>query len=244
MMNTIRLIIATVVVSVCALFSVTTTATAATVTQCGTSICYTYDNAQSAVADFGLPSIVGDALVFLPPSFRAESTDGFGVHTGTNIDTYTSNFVIDRAASINGDSLISVVVYEEGDYEIANGDRVGADLRLSVVNLTPSNSIFPETGFSHISFDAAGDSGGLQAWNLLGTFDLNSEFNIATDAVGFTIQNSLLAETNANGENAWIQKKVALTTSTVPIPGAVWLFISALGALGWMQRRKSIAQSL
>ena len=52
------------------------------------------------------------------------------------------------------------------------------------------------------------------------------------------IQNNLAATTGANGEQAWIQKKQGgIGISVVPVPAAVWLFGSALGALGWLRRR-------
>ena len=44
--------------------------------------------------------------------------------------------------------------------------------------------------------------------------------------------------TDENGESAWIQKKITVVVSEVPVPAAVWLFGSGLGLLGFMRRRK------
>lgn len=209
---------------------------AAQVTQCGPSVCYTYDDSQSAVGLFGLPSLSGDSLVFLPPSFRAESSDGDG------IDTATANFVFDEVYARNGVTELSgLTVIEFGDYEITNGDRVNADLLLTVVNGEPGPPPFPggpaipEFGDDQQSFDAYGDSGGLQTWQLTGFFDPAAEFEANATSISMTIQNTLTAETTDTGEDAWIQKKITLTAA-VPIPAAVWLFASALGLLAGARR--------
>jgi hypothetical protein len=57
--------------------------------------------------------------------------------------------------------------------------------------------------------------------------------------MALNIQNALTAYTDANGEQAWVQKKITLSISEVPVPAAVWLFGSGLGLLGWMRRRRS-----
>ena len=64
-------------------------------------------------------------------------------------------------------------------------------------------------------------------------------FSDATDVM-VTITDILEAETDAAGEQAWIQKKITLAATTVvPVPAAIWLFISALGAAGAMRRSKA-----
>ena len=63
------------------------------------------------------------------------------------------------------------------------------------------------------------------------------EFFSAANSMSLNIQNTLQAYTDANGESAWIQKKITLVVSEVPVPAAVWLFGSALAGLGWMRRR-------
>jgi len=54
-----------------------------------------------------------------------------------------------------------------------------------------------------------------------------------------SLQNTLTAEADEAGENAWIQKKATITiTALVPIPAAVWLFGSGLiGLVAWGRRR-------
>jgi hypothetical protein len=147
--------ISAAVFSVLLLGSVSFTSQAASVTQCGPTICYTYDDAQSAVGLFGTPTLVGDSLVFLPPDFRAESLNGAGT------DIVSANFIFDEIYTISGTDIADLTVFESGDYETINGDEVGADLLLTVVNLAdPGFPPIPETGTSLSTFLATGDSGG------------------------------------------------------------------------------------
>lgn len=210
-------------------------ANAASVTQCGPTICYTYDDAQAAVTLFGQPTFIGDTVRFLPSDFRAESVDGAGT------DTATANFIFDDVYSISGADIGFVQVVEAGDYEITNGDWVSADLFLQIASNTNAFDVTSTTD----SFDASGDSGGLQKWQMAATIlplEDASEFlgTPWTDSSTFSlnIQNTLQAFTDANGETAWIQKKITLAVSEVPVPAAVWLFGSALAGLGWMRRRQ------
>jgi len=210
-------------------------AQAATVTLNGTTINYQYDTVinSTALLIFGTPTIQGDVIRFIPPSFRAESIDGAGT------DTITAEFVFDRVFSINGEELTQIQVLEIGDYEITNADNVTADLLLSMTN---NNNTLEFTSDAQ-TFSAFGSSGGLQAWQLTSTLDPSFEFSPVANDVEIGIRNTLTATTNAFGETAWIQKKfnfVASTAATtiVPVPAAAWLFGSALGLLGWMRRRE------
>jgi hypothetical protein len=199
---------------------------AATVTQCGTNICYEYDDAQLGAGLFGLPTLSGDSLIFLSPMFRAESIDGAG------LDTASATFVIDRVYSLDDMDIMDIFLYESGDYRIINGDSVSAELILDIENNNSS-----ESGSVSELFTATGDSGGQQEWSIQDGFDPSSEFASASNDVKVSITDILTADSDAFGETAWIQKKLTLTAATVvPIPAAAWLFVSALGLLVW--RRK------
>ena len=214
-------------------------AQAATVTLNGSTINYQYDTVtnSAALALFGAPTIVGDTVRFLPPSFRAESLDGVATNTPlASTDVVSANFIFDRVYSTNQLALTQIKIIEFGDYEITNGDAVSADLLLTMSN----NNNFLEFTSDAQAFDALGDSGGLQTWQLTSTLDPIFEFSPVANDVAITIQNTLTATTNANGEVAWIQKKITLVaTAVIPVPAAVWLFGSALGLLGWMRRKTS-----
>lgn len=195
---------------------------AAPVTQCGPSICYAYDNAQSGVASFGNPLLVGDSLVFLVPNFRAESVGGAG------LDQAIDSFVFDSVYSVSGDAIQYIGITEFGDYEVTNGDRVSAQLDIDVMD---NGSL--ESGTVTELFSYSGGTSGLTTWDLNGYYNPDMNFSGSANNLKVTITDILEAETNAAGEVAWIQKKVQLAATTVvPVPAAIWLFVSALGLLG------------
>lgn len=195
----------------------------------GDTINYVYDDVvnASALALFGTPTIVGDEVRFLPPSFRAESVNGAGS------DIVSANFIFNRVYSASGDEIVSIQLIEFGDYEIIGGDSASVDMLLTVSN----NSNFLEMASSSDSFDPTGDSGGAQTWLLRTELNPALEFDSIANDVALTIQNTLTAITDANGETAWIQKKITLVATTVPVPAAAWLFASGLGLLTVARRR-------
>ncbi|MBT8440962.1 MAG: VPLPA-CTERM sorting domain-containing protein [Gammaproteobacteria bacterium] len=195
----------------------------------GDSIIYEYDESanSAALALFGAPDIVGDTVRFLSSTFRAESNNGEGAVVET------ANFVFSRVYSISGGDIMDIEVVEFGDYEISGGDAAEADVLLTA----SSNVDLLDFTSSSDSFDAAGDSGGLMTWQMQVAVDPGAAFSSAANDMALSLQNTLRAVTDANGETAWIQKKLTLVATTVPVPAAVWLFGSALGLLGWMRRR-------
>jgi hypothetical protein len=217
------------------------TVSAASVNHCGPTICYTYDDAQAAVALFGLPTFVGDAVRFLPPSFRAQSDAGVAQNTPlASRDTVVANFRFDRVYSGTGKDIGFIRVVEAGDYEIINGDDVGVDLFVQAASNVDAFDVTTAIN----SFDASGDSGGLQKWQLdaiikplVDPSDIWGAGWLDSSDMALNIQNTLTAYTTDTGETAWIQKKITLVVSEVPVPAAVWLFGSALAGLGWMRRR-------
>lgn len=207
---------------------------AATVTDCGPNVCFQYDDAQAGVALYGLPTLVGDTERFLPPQFRAQSSDG----SPANVQT-TADFVFDHVYATNAAAEINMVqVLEAGDYLISGSaaDSVKATLLNSV-----TDTVSLENASDTQAFNAAGDSSGAQIWLLVGnSIDPSTVFAASAHDVMVLVRNTLDAHTEQVGELAWIQKKYTLQVGSsliTPIPGAVWLFGSALGGL--LMRRRS-----
>lgn len=201
-------------------------ASAAIVTWCGPTICYEFDDTQPAVQvgvdTFGMPTLDGDSLVFLPVEFKAESN-------AANVDTASSNFVVD-VYSVNGEDILEIAVTEVIDYDIVNNGEVRADLRLTIVNV-------PDLDSTLSTFQTSGDSGGQQLTILNGSIEPIDSLSDPTE-LQLSMQNTLTTETFDAAGNAWIQKKVTLTTTVVPIPAAVWLFGSGLIGLFAFGRRR------
>ena len=221
--------------AVCALFLFSVApGYAAAVQLVGDTMIYEYDDGVNATAllTFGTPSILGDTVRFLPPSFEARSVGS----DGDGLVTTAESFVFSNVYSISGAEIVSIALTEFGDYKITNGDNVSVDAELEIKN-NPGQT---ESAMVSSSFAAMGDSGVLpQFWQV--DLDINPalEFISSANDVSLTIHNTLKAETDAFDEVAWIQKKFTITTAAIPVPASVWLFGSALGLLGVARRRFS-----
>jgi hypothetical protein len=215
-------------------------ASAVTVTYCGPNICYQYDNAQAAVAWFGLPSFIGDTAFFTPTNFEARSADGVGINTGTNTDVADATWVFSKVYSVvPSNEIASILAYEEGDYEInyAAGETHG-DLYLRARGL---NNLLEGSLIDTDAVDYVGSSGGIQLWSMSAALTPQASLAQLANNMTVTIQNTLTAftsNTTPGSELAWIEKKLVLdVTTVVPVPAAAWLLGSAVGLLGFARRR-------
>ncbi|MGI9290207.1 MAG: VPLPA-CTERM sorting domain-containing protein [Gammaproteobacteria bacterium] len=207
-------------------------ANAVTVTQCGPSICYEYDNAQVAAATYGQPTLIGDALRFIPTNFRAQSDDGAGI-----VNT-SASFYFDRVYTQNpNDNVKKIMIYEFGDYEITTDGNVSDTLTLDA-----SNNLGAGSASDTEIFSAIGDSAGLQQWDIDNTLNVDGSF--ITSDMNLTVTNVLEANTDAFGESAWIQKKLEIqVVSAIPLPAAAWFMLSGLGVLAGIAKRRQAAQT-
>lgn len=206
---------------------------AATVTLCGSSICYEYDDNQSAMALFGnpmvVPTVTGDSLRFLPTTFIASSVNVL------DAALVSATFVIDRVYAQSGAALSTISVSEIGDYRTRNDGAISASLYL----LATSNSIAKFTATSS-SVEALTPSGGLQSWNLGASLQIANDFMDfpgAANDVALVIQNTL--EASGGGPSFTQKKAIFVNVAAVPIPATGFLLIPAFFALRHLGQKRT-----
>jgi hypothetical protein len=221
---------------------------AALVTVYGTDVKFTYEE----LTAFGTANVIGNNIFFLPTTFLAESLNGEGAVT----NNVTLNIEVE--AITDGYSMNAFQLAEEGDYKLNGTDAsVSANGQFRITSLTKqcgAGTFAPICKDEQI-FDAGPLTVNTNlpvAWSAGALIDLaDTEFWDTDTKVTMTIENLLTAtttlandETFPNGETAFIQKKfvgggVGIIINPVPVPGAVWLFGSAIGLLGWVRRRRA-----
>lgn len=218
-------------------------ATAATVTLCGPTVCYEYNDdaaVNTGLAIFGAPTLLADSdfLLFTPTSYSA-----FGAN-GTS-QTVTATFNFSRVYALGADLEIgSLTLTEGGDYRVINGGSVVNNLRLQAVDgVNDTGALaFPELELDIQTFTSAAPTGfQLQEWSLASTLTPAALFTDLAGEVSLQIQNSLDAFSLAPGEFTFIQKKymiLGVTTQVVPVPAAAWLFASGIGVLASLRRAR------
>jgi len=216
-------------------------ANAASVTECGDTICFTWDDTELSI--FGTPSIVGDKIIFDPTTFVANSLNGDGVVT-TNA---TVNITLDV---MEGYAFDSMSLDEAGDYFLwgsMSAVSVGGQLRVrdAAATMLAIDSITASGPFNifNTPFDLTPHN-----WDAAASVSLaGNEWNGVTQVV-MKIENILSAYTDPTDTGplqAFIEKKevgieVDIVTTVIPVPAAVWLFGSGLlGLVGIARRRKT-----
>lgn len=215
-----------------ALSVVSGVATAAIVTIDGDNVRFTYDDATL----YGSAFVIGDSIFFSPTNFRAESLNGAGAVSASatlniGIEALTENFLI-----------TDVALAEQGDYFLSAGDTsVSASGRLQVTSQTITCGIFACSDSETFNVPGLTNVGATTDWIAAADVDFAATAGWGADTnVIAQIQNNLSATTLNVGEEAWIQKKaqfVGITATVIPVPAAVWLFMSALGAIGLLRKK-------
>lgn len=214
-------------------FLASTSAGAASITQFGDDVSFTYDDSTL----YGTGVVVGNTIFFTPSTFFAESLDGEGLVTATE------TLHIDVSATTSGFNMTNFTVYEQGDYkQRGSGASASADGYFQATSLTTlcGTPLSPCAGLTLYNSGTLADTGdSLGLWNMGGDLDLASVAGWGSDTdVRLTIQNILTAETLNSGEIAFIQKKFSVSIPQVPVPAAVWLFGSGLLGLVGVARRR------
>lgn len=210
-------------------------ASAATVTLYGDDVSFSFDDSSL----FGTGTVVGNSLFFLPGDFTAESLNSDGVISANE------TLVIDVAVTTDGFDITSLAMVEQGDYIWDGADAsVSASGQLLVASTTTTCGFFACSDSSIFNVGPFADTGGaLSSWSGGTSVDLADTAGWGSDtSLQISFQNDLTATTLNNGEYAMIQKKagaIGLVVNAVPVPAAVWLFMSGLLGLVAMARRKT-----
>lgn len=207
---------------------------AAEVTLLGDDVSFTYDDSSL----FGSATVVGNSIFFSPTAFLAEANNADGVVFTTD----TLNITVSALDSNAG--ITSFQLAESGDY-LLTGDSssVYASGWLQVTSTTQLDGALPFNASETFDAGTLDTAGTLSSWSAGTTIDLAAINGWGSDTQTLVqLQNNLQAISLAQGDSAMVQKKfdgVGLTVevSEVPAPAALWLFGSALIALGGLRRR-------
>lgn len=215
--------------------AISSTAHSAVVSVLGDDLIFTYDNA----TQFGLATVVGNAIFFFDVDFEAQSVGT----QGTVIDSDFVNIAIEVQS---GSSFVidNFQLFELGDYILDGASAsVSAEAQLSITSLTGACP-FPCTMAPIFSAGPLNTVGPLTEWTINGIADLDNVAEWGSDtAVNAKIQNTLTAESTVFGDSAFIVKKTGAlgiqVVAEVPLPAGVWLFASGLLGLVSFRSKKN-----
>ena len=207
----------------------------------GDTVIFKYTGTTSSMGLFGTIEVIGDSIVSFPTVFRADSLGG-------GADSIDDNGAVQVIAK-SGYQIDGVNILERGDYLMTGaGASVDVDGWSDVWDW--NDLIFGPSVQQNL--DIAGDltiiDSNPHTWTGSTSFDLTGSSWDGINHIGLALQNNLYASTSAEGERAWIEKKIigggvdlSIDTSVVvPVPAAVWLFGSGLlGLVGIARRKKS-----
>ncbi|MDD2738279.1 MAG: hypothetical protein PHR94_05050 [Methylomonas lenta] len=204
---------------------------------------YQYDSSLPNLFNLGIYSVSGDSLSFSPTNFIAHQN---GL-TGWSTSTATTPLVTVTAKA--GYALTNLSLFEQGDYYRSQSGTnmtmvsVGGQF---IVDNNPSSIISSQpltTAMSAAGLFDQSETFQTSAWSVSSNVALNNALSATAK-----VENILRAGVNLNAtalDEAFIEKKLmkftAATTTVVPVPGAFWLFGSALTGVLVSRRRNTTA---
>jgi hypothetical protein len=197
-----------------------------------------YDDSISSL--FGNPTLSGDGktILFSPTAFTASAG---GVNTQFTTSSVNVDIIPDAGFRLNGVDLL-----ENGDYRLVKRSIGGIDPSVSAfgeLRLTNLQTAvdFVTNNFTAGNLTAICPNAGCAATQWSASAELLSPEAWEDVSVRVRLENTLVAESFAIGDSAFIEKKHATQTigitpffddgNPVPVPGAVWLFGSAFMGL-------------
>lgn len=218
------------------------TASAALVTESGEHFDLVYNDTQSALSAFGLPTLVGDLISFAPSNFKAKSENG----TGITSKTETINLEIHLH---DGYRIQSLHMVENGDYLMHGlSSLVGVAGQTRVFDPAqglPSLIVQSIVSGSDLTIINPGLGGQTHEWSASTAADLSGVAYEGTEQLSYSIQNILQAYTDiadSGPKFALIEKKfVSIDVGVSAIPEAeVWaMMLVGVGLVGFQLRRKA-----
>ncbi len=205
----------------------TTAGQAAIITLSGNTVDFVFDDTQPGLSYYGSLNVVGDSIFATPDSIIAQAVNGGN-------DSLSVPATVVTVVAHAGYEFTSATVGLEGDYAVSGSGASVSINNTLVVSETgaPGNNVSPamvNSGF--------GNTDGVYNWSSVGTADLTTAMWDGVSSIELSLASILMANTTASGESAQIQEKftassvVAIETSPVPAPAAVWLMGSGLLAL-------------
>ncbi len=208
-------------------------ALAATTTLTGTTVSYSFDNAELGL--FGTASLSGDQLVFTPTSFDAVSSNG--------LPGFTPGTVYVTVAANSGYQLSSFNLSEGGSYSLSGAAAVGVTGEFGALDIegTTANYI-PATILASAPLAGSTANWAAQAGvNLPATGWGGVDGTVGS--VKLTISNQLYATTELGGAASIAKAFVNISTVTTPVPEAQTyaMLLAGLGLVSFMARRSRMA---
>jgi hypothetical protein len=215
------------------IYLVVPSAHAALVTLSTTDFDLTYDD--TMLGRFGPPQLSNNVIFFTPIDFSTASANGQGV-------TFTNSTINLMLQPRPGFTFASITYEERGDYYLSGeGASVEVTGQIRVRNM--DDVLSESTAF--ISSEETLDQQGINNWTASAFIDgTTGDWQPSASGIILTIQNLLIARTESLGELAFIEKKFLggsfdIQSTTVPLPGAFILMLSAIGCGGLLLRSKA-----
>lgn len=207
---------------------------AASVTLTGNTVDYTFDDTMLGL--FGPATLSGDILSFTPVDFQAQSLNGDGF-------ALTNSTMNIQVTAHDGWSFSTIGLAEKGGYMLLGSGStasVGGQMRVHDV-AAPLTDVTASIQ-SPVALDQSGMT--ITNWTAGASTDLSAW--TGARSVNVTVQNLLLASTDAASSLAFVDKKFVGLTPTmaaaVPVPEVQTsaMMLAGLGLVGWRIRRRCV----